>query len=72
MTAVAGIPAPHLLVGALCQGLALSLAVREPGLWLPAMATLLAVLALLSGKRRALVLALGTLLAGWWLGTLRL
>jgi competence protein ComEC len=72
VTAVARIPAPHLLVGALCLGLALSLAVREPGLWLPATASLLAVLALLSRTKRALVLALGTLLAGWWLGTLRL
>jgi competence protein ComEC len=69
---LARLPGPHLLLGALCLGLALSLEVREPRLWLPAVAGLLAGAALLCGEGRAPVLALGLLLAGWWLASLRL
>jgi competence protein ComEC len=68
----ARLPGPHLLLGALCLGLTLSLIIREPKVWLAAGGGLLACLALLSGEGRAPVLALGLMLAGWWLGSLRL
>jgi competence protein ComEC len=70
--AVAPIPAPHLLLSALCAGLSLSLAVREPGLWLAVAGAVVGGAALVARERRALALALAMLLAGWWLGSSRL
>jgi competence protein ComEC len=69
---VARLPAPHLLLAALCLGLALSLPAREPGFSLAIAGALLAGVALLGRARRALVLALAMLLAGCWFGSLRL
>jgi competence protein ComEC len=69
---VARLPAPHLLLAALCLGLALSLPAREPGFSLAIAGALLAGVALLARARRALVLALAMLLAGCWFGSLRL
>jgi competence protein ComEC len=55
-----------------CLGLALSLAVREPGLQLAVAAGLLGGAALVARERRTLALFLAMLLAGWWLGSVRL
>jgi competence protein ComEC len=69
---VGRVPAPHLLLAAVCLGLALSLVVREPGLRLGAAAAVLAGAALVARERRAPALVLAMLLAGWWLGSVRL
>lgn len=66
------LPAPHLLAGALCSGLALSLVVRAPGAVVALAVASLAGLSLLAGPRRASVLAAALLTAGWWWGSLRL
>jgi competence protein ComEC len=70
--AVVRLPAPHLLLGALCLGLALSLAVREPRFSLAVAGAALAGVALLAREHRTLVLALAMVVAGWWLASLRL
>jgi competence protein ComEC len=66
------VPAPHLLAGALCSGLALSLLVRVPGAPAVLAAASFALLSLGAGPRRASLLALGLLTAGWWWSSLRL
>jgi competence protein ComEC len=66
------IPAPHLLVAALCMGLAASLAQEVRGLGVALVAALLAAAALAVRECRALVLAAAVLLAGWWAGSMRL
>jgi competence protein ComEC len=66
------LPAPHLLLGALCLGLALSLVAREPGWSLAVGGAALAGIALLAREHRMLLLTLAMVIAGWWLGSLRL
>ena len=66
------IPAPHLVAGAFCAGLALALALRATSLAVPAAAAVLSVVALTERRRRALILAAALLLAGWWWGSTRL
>jgi hypothetical protein len=70
--AAARVPAPHLLLGALCLGLAISLPARQPRFPLAITAAVLAGVALLARDHRALVLALAMVTAGWWLGSMRL
>jgi len=72
VSVLARLQAPHLLVGALCLGLAGSLAIREDGPALAALAGVVALGALLAGPSRALALALALLLAGLWWGSSRL
>jgi competence protein ComEC len=66
------IPAPHLLVAALCAGLAASLVQEVRGLEVALLAALLAAAAPAAREYRALVLAAAVLLTGWWGGSLRL
>ncbi len=66
------IPAPHLLAAALCIGLALPLAVAAWGTEVPVAAGALGAVALVLRAGRTALLAAAILLAGWWLGTLRL
>ena len=66
------IPAPHLVAGSFCAGLALALALRATSLAVPAAAAALSVVALTERRHRALVLAAALLLAGWWWGSTRL
>ena len=66
------IPAPHLVAGGFCAGLALALALRAPSLAVPVTAAVLSVVALTERRRRALVLAAALLFAGWWWGSMRL
>jgi competence protein ComEC len=66
------IPAPHLVAGAFCTGLALALALRATSIAVPAAAAALSVVALTDRRHRALVLATALLLAGWWWGSMRL
>jgi competence protein ComEC len=65
------LPAPHILAGALCIGLAFALVIRAPGA-LVAGAVVLAPLALLFRDRRTAALGAALLLAGWWYGSVRL
>jgi competence protein ComEC len=65
-------PAPHLLAGALCAGLASSLALRIRAPAPVAAAFALALIATTAGRRRSLALALAFLAAGWWWGSARL
>jgi competence protein ComEC len=69
---VARVPAPHVLAGALCAGLAGSLSVRaaEPAVAVVAFGLGLAALALRA--HRLLLLAVALLLAGCWWGSVRL
>lgn len=65
--------APHMLVAALCLGLALPLAAPFGGRWLAILAGLLAVAAPFASGRRRLLAATGALvLAGAWWGDARL
>ncbi len=72
MTGKLRIPAPHLLVGALCAGFAVSLVVRLDAVLLPLAAVGLALLGVASERARAAWLALSFLLVGLWWGGLRL
>jgi competence protein ComEC len=69
---VGRIPAPHLLAAALCTGLAVALAHEARGIGIALLAALLAAAALPIRECRALLLAAAVLLAGWWIGSLRL
>jgi competence protein ComEC len=69
---VTRIPAPHLVAGGFCVGLALALALRATSVAVPAAAAVLSVVALTERRRRALVLTAALLLAGWWWGSTRL
>jgi competence protein ComEC len=66
------LPAPHLLTGALCVGLALALVVRESGGGLALAAAAFALLGLAAGRRRAAFLGGALALAGLWWGSVRL
>jgi hypothetical protein len=66
------LPGAHLLAAALCIGLALPLAFSVSGAEVPFAAGTLAALALVVRAGRAALLASAILLAGWWLGSLRL
>jgi len=66
------LPAPHLLAGALCVGLALALVVRESGGGLALAAAAFALLGLAAGRRRAVFLGGALALAGLWWGSTRL
>ena len=66
------LPAPHLLTGALCAGLALALVIRESGGALVLGAAGLALLGLAAGPRRAALLGGALALAGLWWGSARL
>jgi predicted membrane metal-binding protein len=68
----ARIPASHLLAAALCAGLALPLAFSVSGPEVPVAAGTLSALALGVRVGRTALLAVAILLAGWWLGSLRL
>jgi competence protein ComEC len=73
VSALAGIRAPHLLAGALCAGLALSLAVRVGGVAAAVLAVVLLAAAIgMTGDARLAVLALALAVAGAWWGTARL
>ncbi|HEU4448906.1 MAG TPA: DNA internalization-related competence protein ComEC/Rec2 [Gaiellaceae bacterium] len=65
-------PAPHLLAGCLCAGLALSLAARAPSPLLALGAAGLAVASIVHEPRRTALLGLGLALAGLWWGAQRL
>src|SRR3712207_2799581 len=65
-------PAPHLLTGAFCAGLAGALAVRTDDAWLAGCAASAVLGALALDRRRVLVLALGLVLLGTWWGSSRL
>jgi competence protein ComEC len=66
------LPAPHLVVAALCLGLGFSIGARERTGALAVLAAAVGVAALLVHRRRALLLTVAVLLAGWWFGSLRL
>jgi competence protein ComEC len=66
------VPASHLLVALLCVGLAVPLAVRATSALLPLCAGALASCALFVHSGRTALLGAGLLVAGWWLGSLRL
>jgi competence protein ComEC len=68
----ARLPAPHLLAGSLCAGLALPLIARSSGSLAAFAALLLAVASLLIRRWRGPALAVALLLAGWWWGSIRL
>ena len=72
MTAPAGLPAPHLLAGALCAGLASSVAIRGGDGRVVLFALVLAGLSFVFRARRAAGLALALLLGGWYWGSARL
>ena len=72
MTGARRLPAPHLLVGALCAGLAASLVVRAPAAWFALAAVASAAVAPCLGRRRALALAAAVAAAGLWWGSVRL
>jgi competence protein ComEC len=66
------VPASHLLVALLCVGLVLPLAVRVTSVLLALGAAALAPCALFLRVGRAALLGAAVLVAGWWLGSLRL
>jgi competence protein ComEC len=66
------VPASHLLAGLLCVGLVLPLGLRAGSALLPVAAAVLAGSALLLRAWRTALLAGALVLAGWWLGSLRL
>jgi competence protein ComEC len=66
------LPAPHLLAGALCLGLAASLATRSTDGLVALGALALAAASLAFRARRILLLGVAILLAGWWWGSVRL
>src|SRR5439155_16991561 len=66
------VPAPHLLAGAMCLGLAAALAAPAPRRAAAIGALVLAVLAVVAGPRRAAALVGALFLAGWWWGSNRL
>src|SRR5919198_698990 len=70
--ALVRLPAPHLLVGALCAGLAVALLLPAPGVAAAAAAFLLATAGLLMREGRAACLAGALFVTGWWWGALRL
>jgi competence protein ComEC len=66
-------PHPHVLVGAACAGLALSVAARVGTMGLPFLAAVLvAGSAGVAPRTRLPVAALALVLAGWWWGSVRL
>ena len=71
MSRFASLPAPHVLAGSLCVGLAFALVVRAPGV-LVVGALVLGPAALLLRDRRTAALGAAVLLAGWWYGSVRL
>lgn len=66
------VPAPHLLVGALCAGLAGSLALRSDSMVVGLVALGLALLGAAAERSRTIGLGLALLLSGLWWGGLRL
>jgi competence protein ComEC len=65
--------APHALIGALCIGIASANVARATSVVLAAgAATIVCSAAFADGTRRALVVAVGLALAGWWWGGIRL
>ncbi len=72
MTRLPTLPVPHALAGALCLGLAGSLAVRAPGAPAIVVAATLAAIATVAAPARAPVLMLALAAAGWWWGSGRL
>jgi competence protein ComEC len=66
------LPGPHLLIAALCAGLALALVVRASGGMLVLAAAALALLGLTAGPRRAAFLGGALAIAGLWWGSARL
>ena len=72
MRALVRLPAPHLLAGALCAGLAVALLLPAPGVAAAAAAFLLATAGLLMREGRAACLAGALFVTGWWWGALRL
>ena len=66
------LPAPHLLIAALCVGLALSLVVRESDGVFVLAAAAFALLGLAAGGRRVAFLGAALALAGLWWGSVRL
>jgi competence protein ComEC len=66
------LPAPHLLITALCLGLALALVARTTAGMLVLAAAALALLGLAAGRRRGALLAAALGLAGLWWGSARL
>ena len=72
MRLVEKLPAPHLLAAALCLGLASSLAVRARSPVAALAALGFAAFALAGPGARLGGLAAALLLAGWWLGSVRL
>jgi len=71
-SALARVPAPHLLIGALCAGLAASLAAKAPIGVAVAAAAAAAAVALTRRQSRAALLAGAMFLGGWVWGSLRL
>jgi competence protein ComEC len=69
---LARLPAPHVLAGAFCAGLAGSLAVRASAPGVAMLAFVLGLAALAVRGQRLLLLAVALLLAGWWWGSVRL
>jgi competence protein ComEC len=72
VTRLRAVPASHLLVVLLCVGLVLPLAVPVTSAMLALGAAALASWALFLRSERAALLGAAFLLAGWWLGSLRL
>ena len=72
MILLARVPAPHLLVGALCLGLSAALAANAPVALTMVAAVGLGAAALASRELRAFLLAVALLLGGWTWGTMRL
>jgi competence protein ComEC len=69
---VGRVPAPHLLAGALCCGLAASLATRGSSPLLGLASIGLGAAALAEPRARVAALVTALALAGWWWGSLRL
>jgi competence protein ComEC len=72
MKHLARVPAPHLLAGSLCAGLALGLLADAPGAPVAFAALLLATGSFVIREQRAAALAVALLLAGWWWAGVRL
>jgi competence protein ComEC len=72
MSRASRVPAPHLLAATLCVGLAMPLAVSAATVAVAVLAAMFAAVALMVRTGRTALLATAVLLAGWWLGSLRL
>jgi competence protein ComEC len=72
MTLLARVPAPHLLVAALCLGLSAALAAKAPAGPTMVAAVAFGAAALGSRELRAVLLAVGLFFGGWTWGTIRL